>query len=105
MIVPASTCWPSPRLTPSRWPTLSRPFLLDEPAFLCAMRYSSFADSVFGLVVRPVLGLGFVSWADDAFFEASVASVSFDAFVRRPRSGAADARQLGSGACRAARLR
>src|SRR5687767_3015186 len=41
MIVPERTYWPSPRLTPSRCPALSRPFLLDEPAFLCAMCYSS----------------------------------------------------------------
>ena len=27
MIEPAVTSWPSPALTPSRWPTLSRPFL------------------------------------------------------------------------------
>ena len=44
MIEPAETSWPSPALTPSRWPTLSRPFLELEPAFLCAIRnpYSSF---------------------------------------------------------------
>src|SRR5574338_347189 len=37
MIVPASTCCPSPRLTPSRCPAESRPFLLLLPAFLCAI--------------------------------------------------------------------
>src|SRR5262245_13371779 len=37
MIVPACTAWPSPALMPSRWPTLSRPFLELEPAFLCAI--------------------------------------------------------------------
>ena len=36
MIEPAETSWPSPALTPRRWPTLSRPFLELEPAFLCA---------------------------------------------------------------------
>src|SRR5258706_14753751 len=42
MIAPAGTSWPSPALTPSRWPTLSRPFLTLEPAFLCAIGYLSF---------------------------------------------------------------
>src|SRR5262245_6835739 len=37
MIEPAVTVWPSPALTPSRWPTLSRPFFELEPAFLWAM--------------------------------------------------------------------
>ena len=37
MIEPAETSWPSPALTPRRWPTLSRPFFELEPAFLCAM--------------------------------------------------------------------
>src|SRR6476620_201773 len=36
-IEPAFTDWPSPTLTPSRWPTLSRLFFELEPAFLCAM--------------------------------------------------------------------
>src|ERR1044071_5035296 len=43
MIDPADTSWPSPALTPRRWPTLSRPFFELEPAFLCAIcSYSSF---------------------------------------------------------------
>src|SRR4051812_38814250 len=42
MIEPAGTSWPSPTLTPSRWPTLSRPFFELEPAFLCAMDQASF---------------------------------------------------------------
>src|SRR6202142_2455621 len=37
MIEPAGTSWPSPAFTPSRWPTLSRPFFEPEPAFLWAM--------------------------------------------------------------------
>ena len=37
MIDPDVTSWPSPALTPSRWPALSRPFLTLEPAFLCAI--------------------------------------------------------------------
>ena len=37
MIEPAVTSWPSPALTPRRWPTLSRPFFELEPAFLCAI--------------------------------------------------------------------
>ena len=37
MIEPAGTSWPSPAFTPSRWPTLSRPFLTLPPAFLWAM--------------------------------------------------------------------
>src|SRR3954467_14110831 len=37
MIEPAGTSCPSPALTPSRWPTLSRPFFELEPAFLWAM--------------------------------------------------------------------
>ena len=37
MIEPAGTSWPSPALTPRRWPTLSRPFLELEPAFLWAI--------------------------------------------------------------------
>src|SRR4029078_2314989 len=37
MIVPACTAWPSPALMPSRCPTLSRPFLTEPPAFLCAI--------------------------------------------------------------------
>src|SRR5215207_9557401 len=37
MIEPAVTVCPSPAFTPSRWPTLSRPFFELEPAFLWAM--------------------------------------------------------------------
>src|SRR5690349_9861030 len=45
MIEPAVTVWPSPALMPSRWPTLSRPFLTLPPAFLCAIwAYSLFLD-------------------------------------------------------------
>src|SRR5687768_15322918 len=49
MIAPAGTSWPSPALTPRRWPTLSRPFLTLPPAFLWAMgSYSSFFVARFG---------------------------------------------------------
>src|ERR1700722_11676007 len=37
MISPALTTWPPNRLTPSRWALESRPFLLDDAPFLCAM--------------------------------------------------------------------
>ena len=37
MIEPAVTSWPSPALTPRRWPALSRPFLTLPPAFLWAI--------------------------------------------------------------------
>src|SRR5438874_7620757 len=55
IIVPAVTSCPSPTLTPRRWPTLSRPFLELDPAFLWAIgaygsflaRWARFALSVF----------------------------------------------------------
>src|SRR5260370_4843268 len=37
MISPALTTWPPNLLTPSRWALESRPFLLDEAPFLCAI--------------------------------------------------------------------
>src|SRR5487761_942768 len=37
MISPALTCWPPNRLTPRRWELESRPFLLDDAPFLCAI--------------------------------------------------------------------
>src|SRR5262249_60778411 len=37
MISPAPTSWPPKRLTPSRWALESRPFLLDDAPFLCAI--------------------------------------------------------------------
>src|SRR6185437_12617885 len=37
MISPALTSWPPNLLTPSRWALESRPFLLDEAPFLCAI--------------------------------------------------------------------
>src|SRR6516165_1198434 len=37
MISPALTTWPPNLLTPSRWAFESRPFLLDEAPFLCAI--------------------------------------------------------------------
>src|SRR6185369_8336960 len=83
MIAPAGTSWPSPALTPSRWPTLSRPFLTLEPAFLCAIGYLSFfARSR----VPPVLlsaGLAFGALA-------SLAVALVDAFAPRAAGFAAD---------------
>src|SRR6476619_7238486 len=77
MIVPEWTNCPSPRLTPRRLPALSRPFLLDEPAFLCAIGYSSvsgsgvaFAFEAAGLRVR--FGFGASAFAA----ASSVASVA-----------------------------
>src|SRR4029079_10884353 len=62
MIEPAGTSWPSPTLTPRRWPTESRPFFELEPAFLWAIRsYSSFLGARFGLAA--VLLAGFASAA------------------------------------------
>src|SRR5664280_2899178 len=55
MIEPAGTSWPSPTLTPRRWPTESRPFLELEPAFLWATDQSSF----FGAAGR--FGAGFAA--------------------------------------------
>src|SRR5262245_8168114 len=37
MIVPALTCWPPKRLTPSRWASESRPLRELEAPFLCAI--------------------------------------------------------------------
>src|SRR5260370_27801930 len=37
MISPALTTWPPNRFTPRRWAWESRPFLLDEAPFLCAI--------------------------------------------------------------------
>src|ERR1035437_5466245 len=64
MIDPAVTNWPSPALQPRRWPTLSRPFLELEPAFLWAIGHSSFlvragrsvAASSAGLAALAALG-------------------------------------------------
>src|SRR5690606_18725447 len=36
MMLPATTVWPPKTLTPSRFDSESRPFLLLPPAFLCA---------------------------------------------------------------------
>ncbi len=62
MIEPAVTSWPSPALTPRRWPTLSRPFLTLPPAFLCAIVvYSSFFVARV-LLRRGRLGVGGRPW-------------------------------------------
>ena len=64
MIEPAGTSWPSPAFTPSRWPTLSRPFFELEPAFLWAIS-----------VTRPS-SRGWSSWPAAGFGAAfSVAAV------------------------------
>ena len=47
MIEPAGTSWPSPALTPRRWPTLSRPFLRARACLLVGHR-----------VTRPFLVVG-----------------------------------------------
>src|SRR6185437_5444348 len=44
MMLPASTCSPPKRFTPSRLEWESRPFLVLPPAFLCAMCASARAD-------------------------------------------------------------
>src|SRR6187551_3592063 len=75
MIVPERTKCPSPRFTPRRLPALSRPFLLDEPAFLCAMNQSS--DSAFFGVRRRGAGFGFSSVP--AAFAARVFGFAADA--------------------------
>ncbi len=69
MIEPAVTSWPSPALTPSRWPTLSRPFLTLPPAFLWAIsstRPSSWRGCASERPAwRRCVGLGrlaFVAW-------------------------------------------
>src|SRR5688572_6007505 len=65
MIEPAGTSWPSPALTPRRWPALSRPFLTLPPAFLCAMgSYSSFLVARFGALF---FGVALASSASAAF--------------------------------------
>src|SRR6187401_3403925 len=75
MIVPERTKCPSPRFTPRRLPALSRPFLLDEPAFLCAMNQSS--DSAFFGVRRRGADFGFSSVP--AAFAARVFGFAADA--------------------------
>src|SRR5437773_1326758 len=81
MIVPEWTSWPSPALTPNRWPTLSRPFFELEPAFLWAIAgYSSF------LVARVrfgVAGLGAVVATSGL---GAVLAASLPGFAR-PRFG------------------
>src|SRR3989337_1439371 len=82
MIEPAGTSWPSPALTPRRWPALSRPFLTLEPAFLWAM-----GQSFELFVVREVLvvspALGFVEGAL-AFDSVVSALLDVDAFLVAP---------------------
>src|SRR5207244_10835859 len=77
MIEPAGTSWPSPAFTPSRWPTLSRPFLTLPPAFLWAIAYLSFgARVVFGAAFGPAFAVVFSSAADAlavGFFPAALA--------------------------------
>src|SRR5688500_12081548 len=75
MIEPAGTIWPSPAFTPSRWPTLSRPFLTLPPAFLWAIvGYSSF-------LVRPRFGVASLSASALArvlvFFGAAASAFAF----------------------------
>src|SRR6267142_1951677 len=63
MIEPAFTSWPSPAFTPSRWPTLSRPFLTLPPAFLWAMGYPSFFAARGFFAAAPFVGLASVALA------------------------------------------
>src|SRR5258705_13952537 len=89
MIEPAGTSWPSPALTPSRWPTLSRPFLTLPPAFLWAIAYLSFgALVVFGAAfgaaffvvlssAADALAAGFFGAAFAADFGAALAGAVF----------------------------
>src|SRR5260221_1345954 len=81
MIEPAGTSWPSPAFTPSRWPTLSRPFLTLPPAFLWAIAYLSFgARVVFGSAFGAAFFVVLSSAADAlaaGFFGAAFAAVAF----------------------------
>src|SRR5687767_3851098 len=86
MIVPERTYWPSPRFTPSRLPALSRPFLLDEPAFLCAIGYSW--DSALGAAgLRVRFGLSSAA----AFGSSAALALGFAARVARFGLSAASA--------------
>src|SRR3954453_18389926 len=93
MIEPAETSWPSPRLTPRRWPTLSRPFFELEPAFLCAMAYSAFlargrlAGFVSGFLVSLFVSAAFAR----EVFGAGALVVGSALAVPRPRFGASSA--------------
>src|SRR5436189_3479136 len=87
MIVPACTSCPSPTLTPSRWPTLSRPFFELEPAFLCAMDQASFfvelerRAGAFSVVLAVVvLLLVFVSALAAGLAEVLLAGLAAAAF-------------------------
>src|SRR3954471_8123499 len=87
MIEPAGTSWPSPTLTPSRWPTLSRPFFELEPAFLCAMDQASFfvererrAGAFSGVLSVVILLLVFVSALAAGLAEVLLADLSAVAF-------------------------
>src|SRR5688572_17015202 len=73
MIAPAVAACPSPIFTPSRWPTLSRPFLTLPPAFLCAIAdYPSFLV-VRGLAARGLAARGFGVGFSSAVLAASAA--------------------------------
>src|SRR5580765_7508703 len=81
MIEPAGTSWPSPAFTPSRCPTLSRPFLTLPPAFLWAIAYLSFgARVVFGAAFGAAFLVVLSSAAETlaaGFFGAPLAAVAF----------------------------
>src|SRR3954462_10900806 len=62
----ALTSWPSPAFTPSRWPTLARPFFELEPAVLWAIDQAS----LFGLRLE---GLWSVLARAAGFFAAAFA--------------------------------
>src|SRR5258708_2648473 len=73
MIVPACTAWPSPALMPRRWPTLSRPFLTEPPAFLCAIdRPRPYFCVFFGAAALAPAALAPAALAPAAFGRAVV---------------------------------
>src|SRR6185436_12397852 len=94
---PACTTWPSPTLTPRRWPTLSRPFFELEPAFLCAMAYSSFlargrlAGFVSGFLVSLLVSAAFARDALGAAALAVEAAFASGLALARPFLGASSA--------------
>src|SRR5580765_2349971 len=71
MIEPAGTSWPSPAFTPSRCPTLSRPFLTLPPAFLWAIAYLSFGAAFLVVLSSAAEALA------AGFFGAPLAAVAF----------------------------
>src|SRR5512139_2407276 len=93
MIEPALTAWPPWRLTPRRFPALSRPFFPAPPAFLWAMAYSLVAFFFGGAGFLTALGLA------GAFFAASfLAGLALAGALAGSGSGAGAGFGLGAGA-------